>query len=510
MDRVSEAPWLAQRAKATPEREALRCEGRSISYAALDRGARRAGRALCRAGVEAGERVAVAVAPGPHALELLHGLSYARAVLLPLNLRLTAAELEYQLRDCGATRVVVEGDDAGAGAAREAASRVGAALHELAELHRGVWDDGDDGDDGRLARRIDAASPFAILYTSGTSGRPKGATLSYANFRASAVGSAQLLGVRSDDLWLACMPLFHVGGLSIATRSVLAGTSMLLHRRFDPAAVARDLDREGVTLVSLVASMLARVLDARGDAGPPPQLRAALLGGGPTPPSLIERARKAGFPVAPTYGLTEATSQVATRPPDARGEPLDAGLQPLPGLRVQVVDASGRPLAPGAVGEVRVQGPTVMGGYWGRPDESARALAGGWLHTGDLGALDADGRLRIVDRRSDLIVSGGENVYPAEVEAVLMTHPGVAEAAVVGEPDPVYGRRPVACIVVRPGGPLWGEGPEGTHAALVAHCRDRLARYKVPVRFERVESLPRTATGKLRRRDVRSPAVELV
>jgi O-succinylbenzoic acid--CoA ligase len=279
---------------------------------------------------------------------------------------------------------------------------------------------------------------------------------------------------------------------------------VLLHARFDPEAVNRDLDGEGVTLVSMVSAMLARVLDVRGDKPPPPRLRAVLLGGGPTPPALIERARKAGIPVAPTYGLTEATSQVATRPPGEVGEPLDGRLQPLPGTRLKVVDGRDEPVGPGVVGEVCVRGPTVMAGYWRRPEETARTLRGGWLHTGDLGALDADGRLRIVDRRSDLIVSGGENVYPAEVEAVLAQHAGVAEAAVVGESDAEFGCRPVAYFVARPDGPLACATASEVAGQLRDLCRDRLAGFKIPVRFKRVDALPRTATGKLRREALRA------
>jgi O-succinylbenzoic acid--CoA ligase len=298
------------------------------------------------------------------------------------------------------------------------------------------------------------------------------------------------------------MPLFHVGGLSIATRSVLAGVPVLLHDRFDAERVARDLDLEAVTLVSMVSTMLARVLDARGDAPPPPALRAVLLGGGPTPPALLERARAAGIPVAPTYGLTEAASQVATRPPVECRPPLDGRLRPLPGSEVRVVDGEGRPLPPGSVGEVCVRGPTVMKGYWERPEATARALRDGWLFTGDLGQLDAEGGLAIVDRRSDLVVSGGENVYPAEVEAVLACHPDVVEAAVAGVPDPVFGRRPAAWVVMRPGAPLADMDEAALGAALGAFCAARLARFKVPVRFTRRAALPRTATGKLLRREL--------
>jgi len=500
VDLMGDGPWLARRAARTPDREALRFAGRSFSYAELAREARRVAAALRRAGVSDSDVVAVAVAPEPAALALLHAVAACRALLLPLNLRLTPSELAFQLRDSGARWLVVAGGSAAEATARAALRDApGAAVLDLRELTRSepVSDAIDGGE------KFDPERPFALLYTSGTSGRPKGAVLSYASFAASALGSAALVGVRPRDLWLACLPIFHVGGLSIATRSVLAGTSVLLHTRFDPEALSRDLDTQPVTLVSLVPTMLARLLEVRGHRPAPPGLRAVLLGGGPAAPELLARARRAGWPVAPTYGLTEAASQVATRPPGDDAPPLAGRLRPLEGTRVRVVDDGGRPVPTGEVGEILVSGPTVMLGYWKRPAETAATLRGGWLHTGDLGRLDAEGLLEVVDRRADLIVSGGENVYPAEVEAVLAGHADVADVAVVGVPDADYGARPVASWVARPDGPLARLSEAEAEAALRAFCRERLAGYKVPVRFQRVDVLPRNATGKLLRRALR-------
>jgi O-succinylbenzoic acid--CoA ligase len=247
--------------------------------------------------------------------------------------------------------------------------------------------------------------------------------------------------------------------------------------------------------------MLARVLDARGARPAPRQLRFVLLGGGPCPAPLLSRARDAGFPVAPTYGLTEATSQVATRAPDA---PQDAGLAPLPGTEVRIADEAGRWLPPGREGEICVRGPSLMTGYWRRPEATAAALRDGWLHTGDIGRLDAARGLHVLDRRSDLIVSGGENVYPAEVEAVLLAHPAVAEAGVAAVADATWGARPAAWWVARP-------GAEADADTLARFCRERLAGYKVPVAYRRVASLPRTAAGKLRRHALAGdPSADLV
>jgi O-succinylbenzoic acid--CoA ligase len=287
------------------------------------------------------------------------------------------------------------------------------------------------------------------------------------------------------------MPLYHVGGFSILLRCALFGSSAILHERFDAERVDRALDEDGVTLVSLVPTMLARVLDARGARGAPRGLRCVLLGGGPAPRALVDRARARGFPVATSYGLTEASSQVATQLSTLARSRGCGGLQPLVGTEIAIVDGSGEPLR-GRAGEIIVRGPTLMSGYQQRPDETARALRGGWLYTGDIGAIGACGGLDVLERRRDLIISGGENVYPAEVERVLAEHPAVAEAAVAGRTDGEFGQRAVAWVVAKRGERL-------DALELRRFCAERLAAYKIPVEFRSAESLPRNELGKLMR-----------
>jgi O-succinylbenzoic acid--CoA ligase len=288
------------------------------------------------------------------------------------------------------------------------------------------------------------------------------------------------------------MPLFHVGGLSIVVRSVLFGGPIRLHSRFDAALVSEALDEGDIAGISLVPTMLSRLLDHRGPRPAPAGLQVLLLGGAAASPELLARARFAGYPVCPTYGLTEATSQVATARPQHPGTARAAPMLPLPGVAVRIV-ADGEDAAAGEPGEIVVGGPTVMQGYLDDPAANALALRDGWLHTGDIGFLDDAGGLHVLDRRDDLVVSGGENVYPAEVEAVLVGHPAVAEAGVAGVPDADLGARVVAWIVAN-------DAATVDSRALAEFCRTRLAGFKLPREFRFVSALPRTAAGKLQRR----------
>jgi O-succinylbenzoic acid--CoA ligase len=293
------------------------------------------------------------------------------------------------------------------------------------------------------------------------------------------------------------MPLHHVGGLAILARAAIFGAGVVLHERFDAEAVAESLARDGVTIASFVPTMLRRVLAVR-PGPPPPSLRCVLVGGAPTPPALLAEAWRRGWPAAPTYGLTEACSQVATLPLAEIGRRADGAARPLFGVELEIRGADGRSRAPGEPGEIAVRSPAVMAGYHARPEATARVLRDGWLLTGDVGVLDAEGWLRVLDRRDDLVVSGGENVYPAEVEAALESHAAVAEAAVAAEPDPDLGGRVAAWIVPAAGAAV-------DEDALRAYCRTRLAGYKVPRAFHVVASLPRTPSGKLRRRELAGP-----
>jgi o-succinylbenzoate---CoA ligase len=310
-----------------------------------------------------------------------------------------------------------------------------------------------------------AGEPAVVLFTSGTTGTPKAARLARDNLEANARAANEVLEVDSRSRFLCVLPLFHVGGLGILFRCQLAGATVLLHERFDPQAVAREL-REGATHASLVSSTLARVLE-HGAAFPP---AIVAVGGGPVPGPLLERARKAGLRVVQTWGMTETCSMATCeRLRDADG--ATAG-PPLPGFEV-AVDA----------GEILVRGPAMMRGYLGQPP-----LQGSFFRTGDLGELDARGRLIVHARRGDLIVSGGENVYPAEVEAALLAHPSVREAAVLPASDERWGQVGVAYVVTT-----------ASDGELSDFLEARIAKYKVPARFVHLRELPRNAAGKVDR-----------
>ncbi len=469
--------WLAQRAATLPDHAAVIFANERVSYADLDRRATRLAKALVFGGLEPGERIALLAQNSLEFVEAVHAVPRAGGILVPLNARQTPDELAWQLDNCGAKALLCHTPTLQA--ARAAAGAVGIPALPLPVTR-----------DMPATGLRDAFAPdevHSVIYTSGTTGRPKGAMLTFGNFWASAAASAFNFGLDPNERWLACMPLFHVGGLSILLRSAVYGTTAIVHPLFDEHAVNRALREDRVTIVSVVSTMLQRMLDA--DALPYPEtLRVVLAGGGPVPRPLLERALARGLAVVQTYGLTEAASQVATISPWEAADHLGSAGRPLVTTRVRI-DA-----APGEPGEILVSGPTVTPGYWQNEEATAAAIVDGWLHTGDIGRIDKDGYLYVLDRRDDLIVTGGENVYPAEVESALMGYPGVAGAAVVGLGSEDWGHTVAAAVVADPGVDLSG---------VDAFLSERLARYKVPRLVHRFDELPTTANGKIQRRKVR-------
>ncbi|MGE4427482.1 MAG: class I adenylate-forming enzyme family protein [Solirubrobacteraceae bacterium] len=440
--------WLLRAARRRPTHDALVGTTYRDLLAAADDRARR----LATAGVRGGDRVGLVLPPGPAFVVHLHALLRLGAVAVPLDPRLGGEERRRRL---AGARLVIDGDD------------------DLGTI-------APDGD-ARLLDTHDLDAPAIVVHTSGTSGAARPIPLTYGNWLWSALGSAATLGCPRGERWLCAMPLNHVGGLSVLIRSAIAGTTAVVHDGWDTDRVLRalhepDPGRGGaVTVVSLVPTTLRRLLDAGLRGGPrgASTLRWALLGGAAIPGGLLEDAAAAGVPVAPTYGMSEATSQIATLGP------------PLFCTTVEVADEDGRPhRRADVVGEVLVSGPTVSAGVTG-PD--------GRLRTGDLGALDAHGHLRIVGRVSDTIISGGENVLPLEVERALEADPTVGEAAVFGRPDPEWGER--VCVRIIP-----ATGATVDVAALRTRAAAELLPHQRPRDVEIVDALPRTPSGKLLRR----------
>ncbi len=436
--------WLAQRSQSCPERPALVADGSAVTYAELEAEATWVARRLIAHGVRRGSTVAMTMHPRREQVVMVHALLKVGAVLLPLGPRLSAQERAAVI---AAEEPAVDLDDAG----------------ELTQTEA----------DLPLLGEHDMDDVAARVLTSGSTGAPDPVGLTYGNFLWSAVASAFNIGVDPEDRWLCCLPLSHVSGLSIVMRSVIYGTTALLHDGFDVDRVAEALEREEVTVLSLVTTMLTRLLEAGADLSGP---RAILVGGGPVPEDPLEEALGRGATVVQTYGLTETCSQVTTLAPAEARRKLGSAGRPLLTTHLRVQD-----------GEILVQGPTVAPG---------RADADGWLHTGDLGRIDEEGFLYVDDRIDDMIVSGGENVIPAEVEKVLLRHPEVADAAVVGREDPEWQQAVTAIVVLE-------DGSEVSPDELRRHCAESLAGFKVPKRVELAAALPRTPSGKLMRRALR-------
>jgi O-succinylbenzoic acid--CoA ligase len=436
--------WLAQRAQSCPERIALIADGAEVTYAELEAETTWIARRLAAHGVRRGSTAALTMHPRREQVVLAHALMKVGAALLPLSPRLTDAE---RARVVAEVEPMVDLDDPGLLTQTEA--------------------------DLPLLGEHDTDAICAYVLSSGSTGAPRPIGLTYGNFLWSAMGGAFNIGVDPADRWLCCVPLSHIAGLSIVVRSAIYGTTAVVHDGFDVDRVAQALREEPISVVSLVTTMLKRLLDADADLSGP---RAILVGGGPVPASMLGEALERGATVVQTYGLTETCSQVTTLAPEDALRKLGSAGRPLLSSHVRIRD-----------GEILIQGPTVAPG---RYDES------GWLHTGDLGYIDDEGFLYVRDRIDDMIVTGGENVVPSEVEEVLLQHPAVADAAVVGREDPEWQQAVTAVVVLAP-------GAEATADDLRHHCAASLAGYKVPKRVELAAALPRTPSGKLMRRALR-------
>lgn len=472
--------WLQKQADLSPGRLALETpEGTTITFGDLHKAVDLRARKLSSVGVKRGSRVAVLSHNSVEMVMLVHAMSYIGATLILLNTRLTAAEWSFQLQDSEADLLLT------AARFEKQAKDTGVPSMTIELLQN------QPEKEYTCCTELQLDDVFSIIYTSGTTGNPKGVEHTYGNHWWSAIGSALNLGLSQEDKWLSPLPMFHVGGLSTLFKSAIYGMPLYVTESFDEKVVQTAIMEHGVTIVSVVTVMLQRLLRLQDEDGVtyPDKFRCMLLGGGPAPLHLLEESKLRDIPVFQSYGMTETASQIVTLSPEDSIRKLGSAGKALVPAQLRIMTESGfaKPEEPG---EIQVKGPMITKGYYRNPDATDGAFRDGWLATGDIGYTDKEGYLYVLDRRKDLIISGGENIYPAEVEGVLTSHPGIKEAAVIGKADTNWGAVPVAFLV---------KSAEVSAEELQAFCQEKLARYKIPKYWHFVDELPRNASNKLMR-----------
>ncbi|WP_379965218.1 o-succinylbenzoate--CoA ligase [Ectobacillus sp. sgz5001026] len=473
--------WLKQRAFLTPERIALEEGNQVLTFRDLDKRVASLAEHLSFAGVGKGHHVAVLMRNSIEMVYVIHALSYIGAIAVLLNTRLSQEELFWQIENAEVHLLITDDNQ-----------------HIMVDNHR-IYKYTYE----QLLALPSVAVPFmeefaeeetmTIIYTSGTTGNPKGVKLTYGNHWWSAVGSALNLGLTEKDCWLACLPFFHVGGLSILLKNVIYGMRIVILKRADANQINEKLLQCDITMISVVSKVLTDMIRLLLNQDYPKTLRCVLLGGGPAPKPLLEACVEKHIPVFQSYGMTETASQICTLSSDYMLLKVGSAGKPLFPCQFRI-EKDGKTLSAGEAGEIVVKGPNVTNGYWKQDDATKQSIVDGWLHTGDIGYSDEEGFLYVLDRRNDLIISGGENIYPAQIEEVLLAHPLVLEAGVVGIDDENWGQVPVAFVKVE---------KELTEKDLLVFCQERLARYKVPKHIYYVNELPRNASNKLLRRELK-------
>lgn len=472
--------WLKQRAELTPDRLAVKTTSEQVTFHQLHRRVQFRAQQLSLSGVTKGEHVAILMKNSIDMIETIHAVMSIGAVAIMLNLRLTRQELMWQILDGEVVHVICNGE------LKEKISNGKNSLHiiineELPQENASVE---------LYELDFQANQVATIMYTSGTTGHPKGVMHTFGNHWSSAVGSALNLGLLPTDRWLLAVPLFHISGLSIVMRSVIYGMGIVLHERFNATKMNQAIMNDKVTIVSVVTTMLQQMLDQLDKQRYPDSFRCMLAGGGPVPKSVLEECQNRKIPVYQTFGMTETASQIVTLTPEHSMTKLGSAGKPLFSCQVKIVK-DGKECIANEEGEILVKGPNITKGYWKRDDETKKALQDGWLHTGDQGYIDDQGFLYVLDRRSDLIISGGENVYPAEIESILLSHPKIKDAGVVGVEDKRWGQSPYAFVVLH---------EQLMKTDIIEFCQNQLATYKVPKDITFLDELPRNAANKLLRR----------
>jgi acyl-CoA synthetase (AMP-forming)/AMP-acid ligase II len=498
--RMSHGEQLARAARKHPDRVALICRDESRTYRQFDARVSRLARALQASGVGAGDRLAVLMGNSLEMVETIFAGWRIGAILVPVNFRLVASEVQYVLSDSSASVIVAD---------KAYLPLIEDVRPELPDLRRVIivgasdgvafdrFDDLlDDPTDEPLVIEVDDQTSAIICYTSGTTGRPKGAVLTHFNLVMSTLNSMVEQQFDPDnEVWYVNMPLFHIGGLSgVLLYLMLGGTSVIVPSgNFSAAAAVKDLERHGVTGCVFVGMQWDEVCDEVEKQQPKLCLRRASWGAATTPVHVLAKMSKAlpGVPVYSFFGQTEMSPVTCSLNGRDAIRKMGSVGKPIVNVEARIVDDDMNDVSIGEVGEIVYRGPTVMQGYWNMPRATDEAFEGGWFHSGDLCRMDDEGYIYVVDRKKDMIISGGENIYCPEVEAVLMQHPGIADASVIGVPHARWGETPRAIVVpVDPARPPSQE-------EITAWCQSRLASYKKPTSIIIVDDLPRNATGKV-------------
>jgi len=472
--------WLSKQALLSPQKIAIEMDsGESVTFLELETRSKCFAEKLASLHIGEGSRIGIYSANEISMVVAIHAISYLGAIAVLLNTRLTEEELVYQVTDAEVSLIITcenyisNAQQMNFPVPIRSFSEVNQLLKQQVQLHQ----------------EINLEADFTIIYTSGTTGFPKGVVHTYRNHWSSAIGSALNLGLDANDKWLAMLPIFHVSGLSIFMKSVIYGMPVLLFKKFQVEKVNQAIIEQGVTIVSVVTVMLQQLLEGLGKNQYPTSFRCMLLGGGPVPKPLLEKAKDHQVPVFQSYGMTETSSQIVTLSPSDAFRKIGSAGKPLFTAQLDIIDPDIE-----GVGEIYVKGPMVTKGYYNNLTATTAAIHDHWLATGDLGYVDEEGFLYVMDRRSDLIISGGENVYPAEVEAVLTGMNHIKEVGVVGVDDDTWGQVPVAFVVKTQA--------SVTAKELIDYAQQKLAMYKVPKQVYFVDQLPRNASNKLMRREL--------
>ena len=497
--------WPTRWAENTPDKVVVKYNDLTLTWAEFNSRINQAAQALQKAGVGKGDRVAVLMANSNVFLEILFATAKLGVILVPLNFRLAAPELKFMVNDSEPSLMIYS---------PEFNELVGALRADCPSLEKFVCETG-GGLDGDVAyeswiKDLPSEEPLpdsevtmddtaVIMYTSGTTGRPKGAMLLHQNMVWNGVNSQIFNAYKGNEVSLCNAPLFHIGALNVsATPLLYAGCKLVVQRFFDPSAALKLIESEKVTLMFGVPVMFQfMMLVPEWQTADISSVEMFVAGGAPCPKDLIEAYQAKGKKFLQGFGMTEAAAGVTLLAPEYALDKIGSAGLPLFHQLLKIVDVKGKQISRGAIGEIVIKGPNVIREYWRLPEETAGSIKGGWLHTGDMGYMDEDGFLYITDRKKDMYISGGENVYPVEVESIMMGFDKIAEVAVIGIPDEKWGETGLAIVVPKAGAEL-------TEEDVLEYCRQNLAGYKRPrkIVFSK-EQLPRTATGKLVKKDLK-------